>query len=125
MSIKREISIESCALAQGPYVQGLVYNGMIYASQIGIDKDGNLVEGGIRAQTKQIMDNFKAILESEGSSMDKIIQCTIYIVNMEDAPAMNEVYASYFTNPYPSRCCVQVAGMSDGAVVEMSLTAAL
>lgn len=125
MSIKREISIESCALAQGPYVQGLVYNGMIYASQIGIDKDGNLVEGGIRAQTKQIMDNFKAILESEGSSMDKIIQCTIYIVNMEDAPAMNEVYASYFTKPYPSRCCVQVAGMSDGAVVEMSLTAAL
>lgn len=125
MSIKREISIESCALEQGPYVQGLVYNGMIYASQIGIDKDGNLVEGGIRAQTKQIMDNFKAILESEGSSMDKIIQCTIYIVNMEDAPAMNEVYASYFTKPYPSRCCVQVAGMSDGAVVEMSLTAAL
>ncbi len=125
MSIKREISIESCALAQGPYVEGLVYNGMIYASQIGIDKDGNLVEGGIRAQTKQIMDNFKAILESEGSSMDKIIQCTIYIVNMEDAPAMNEVYASYFTKPYPSRCCVQVAGMSDGAVVEMSLTAAL
>ena len=125
MSIKREISLESCALAQGPYVQGLVYNGMIYASQIGIDKDGNLVEGGIKAQTKQIMENFKAILESEGSSMDKVIQCNIYIVNMEDAPAMNEVYASYFTKPYPSRCCVQVAGMSGGAVVEMSLTAAL
>ena len=125
MSIKREISIESCALAQGPYVQGLDYNGMIYASQIGIDKDGNLVEGGIKAQTKQIMENFKAILESEGSSMDKVIQCNIYIVNMEDAPAMNEVYASYFTKPYPSRCCVQVAGMSGGAVVEMSLTAAL
>lgn len=123
--MKREISIDSCALAQGPYVQGLVYNGMIYSSQIGIDKDGNLVDGGVKEQTKQIMENFKLILESEGSSMDKIIQCNIYIVNMEDAPLMNEVYASYFTKPYPSRCCVQVAGMSGGAVVEMSLVAAL
>ena len=123
--MKREITIDSCALAQGPYVQGLVYDGMIYSSQIGIDKDGNLVEGGVKEQTKQIMENFKLILESEGSSLDKIIQCNIYIVNMEDAAAMNEVYASYFTKPYPSRCCVQVAGMSGGAVVEMSIKAAL
>ena len=123
--MKKEISIDSCALAQGPYVQGLIADNKIYASQIGIDKDGNLVPGGIKAQTKQIMENFKLILESQGSSMDKIIQCNIYIVNMEDAPAMNEVYASYFTKPYPSRCCVQVAGMSGGAVVEMSLTALL
>lgn len=123
--MKREISIDSCAIAKGPYVQGLVVDDRIYASQIGIDKDGNLVEGGIKAQTKQIMENFKAILESEGSSLDKVIQCNIYIVNMDDAPLMNEVYASYFTKPYPSRCCVKVAGMSDGAVVEMSLIAAL
>lgn len=123
--MKREISIDSCALAQGPYVQGLVYDGMIYSSQVGIDKEGNLVEGGIKEQTKQIMENFKLILESEGSSLDKIIQCNIYIVDMKDAAAMNEVYASYFTKTYPSRCCVQVAGMSGGAVVEMSIKAAL
>lgn len=123
--MKKEISIDECALAQGPYVQGLIYNGMIYASQIGIDKNGKLVEGGIKQQTKQIMDNFKLILESQGSSMDKVVQCNIYVVNMEDAQFMNEVYSEYFTKPYPSRCCVQVAGMSDGALVEMSLVAAL
>ncbi|MCH3964447.1 MAG: Rid family hydrolase [Clostridium sp.] len=123
--MKKEISIESCALAQGPYVQGLVYNNMIYASQIGIDKYGNLAKGGIQQQTRQIMENFKLILESQGSGMDKVIQCTIYIVNMEDVQLMNRIYSEYFTKPYPSRCCVQVAGMSDGALVEMSLVAAL
>lgn len=123
--MKKEISIESCAMAQGPYVQGLVYNNMIYASQIGIDKYGNLAKGGIQQQTRQIMENFKLILESQGSGMDKVIQCTIYIVNMEDAQLMNRIYSEYFTKPYPSRCCVQVAGMSDGALVEMSLVAAL
>ena len=121
--VKREILIDSISKAQGPYVQGLVSNNRIYSSQLGLDPEGNLVEGGITNQTRQTMDNFKAVLEAEGMSMDDIVQCTIYIADINYIPQMNEVYIQYFQKPLPSRCCVQVAGMAGGALVEMSIIA--
>ncbi|MFT8361991.1 MAG: Rid family detoxifying hydrolase [Sporolactobacillus sp.] len=122
--MKRAIDCAACAPAAGPYVQGLVYENLIFSSQIGIDRNGNLVEGGITTQTKQIMENFREILNCEGLSLDDIIQCTIYIVDMNDAAPMNDVYSSYFSKPYPSRCCVAVQKMADGARVEMQIIAA-
>ena len=123
MKKQQEIFCKDVAEAAGPYVQGLKFGNFVYATQVGIDKDGNLVSGGIKAQTGQTMENIRLVLEDAGSSMDKVLKCTIYIANAEDKPGMNEVYQSYFTDPFPSRCCVQVAGMEGGALVEMQVEA--
>ncbi len=118
-----EIMTDKCPPAAGPYVQGLQFENLVFATQVGIGADGALVEGGIEAQTRQTMENIKAVLEAAGSSMEKVLKCTIYIANAEDKSGMNAVYSSYFTDPFPSRCCVQVAGMADGALVEMEVMA--
>ncbi len=120
--MKKEIICSEVAQAAGPYVQGLTYNGMVYCTQVGIDKSGNLVEGGISAQTKQTMENIRLVLEEAGSCMENVLKCTIYIANPEDKPGMNEVYKSYFKDPFPARCCV-IAGMEGGALVEMQVEA--
>ena len=123
--MKKQCEIVSKAVAEaaGPYVQGLRYGNFVYVTQVGIDRMGNLVEGGIEAQTKQTMENIRLVLEEAGSSMDHVLKCTIYIARAEDKPGMNEVYRSYFTDPFPARCCVQVAGMEGGALVEMQVEA--
>lgn len=120
---KEEIFCPECAEAAGPYVQGLKYGQFVFATQIGIDKEGYLAKGGIEAQTKQAMENLKMILETAGSDMKNILKCTIYIADAADKPGMNRIYQSYFSDPFPARCCVQIAGMSDGALVEMEVVA--
>ncbi|WP_283674003.1 RidA family protein [Butyricicoccus sp. Marseille-Q5471] len=121
--MKQEIFCKDVAEAAGPYVQGLTFGSMVYATQVGIDRDGALVGGGIEAQTRQTMENLRLVLEQAGSSMDKVLKCTIYIANAADKPGMNAVYQTYFSDPFPSRCCVQVAGMEGGALVEMQVEA--
>ena len=123
MKKQQEIFCDNVAEAAGPYVQGLTFGNFVYATQVGIDGTGALVAGGIQAQTRQTMENLRIVLEKAGSSMEKVLKCTIYIANAADKPGMNEIYQSYFTDPFPSRCCVQVAGMSDGALVEMQVEA--
>ncbi|MGH7844899.1 MAG: RidA family protein [Candidatus Binatia bacterium] len=111
--------------AIGPYEQAIKINGFIYtAGQIGLDpKTGNLVEGGIAAETMQVLENLKAVLEAAGSSMDQVIKTTVFLTNMSDFAAVNEVYEEYLGHARPARSTVVVAGLPKGALIEIDLVA--
>jgi len=90
-------------------IDNLVYT----AGQVGVKSDtGELAGSGIQEQTKQVMENIKLLLEAAGSSMDKVIKCLVFITDMRDFQAMNEVYKSYFEKDPPARSCVQVAALA-------------
>ena len=115
------IATENAPSAIGPYSQAVVSNGMLFASgQIPLDsKSGEIVPGGISAQTKQVLDNLMAVVEASGASMSQVVKVTIYIVDMAQFAVVNEIYGSYFSAPFPARACVQVSALPKGVEVEM------
>lgn len=110
--------------AIGPYSQGVQWDSLIFTSgQLPIDISSGTFPDGISAQTKQSIENVKAILESAGSSLDKVLKTTIFIKNMDDFGKVNKVYNSYFTKEYPARSCVEVARLPKDALVEIEVIA--
>jgi len=111
--------------AIGPYAQAVKINGVVYtAGQIPIDpKTGNFVEGGINEQTRQVLENLKAVLAAAGSSLDQVVKATVFLKNIGDFPAMNEVYEEYLGTAKPARSTVAVADLPRGALVEIDLVA--
>ena len=110
------------SLASGlPFSEGVRVNGMIYLSgQIPLDPaTGKIVEGGIQAQARQTMDNIRATLERYGSSMDRVVKCTVMIRDMDDWAAFNEVYVTYFPGPKPARSAFGASGLALGAMLEV------
>jgi 2-iminobutanoate/2-iminopropanoate deaminase len=109
----------------GPYSQAIIANGMIYtAGQIAlIPSTGAMAEGGIQAQTQQVFENLRAVLESAGSGLNKVVKTTVFLQNMDDFAAMNEVYASFFIEKPPARSTVEVARLPRGALVEIEVVA--
>ena len=95
------------------------------AGQVGVDPEtGELAGPGIQEQTRQVMDNIKMLVEAAGSSMDKVFKCLVFITDMNDFQAMNEVYKTYFTSNPPARSCVQVAALaSPDMIVEIEAIA--
>ena len=122
---KEAVRSDAAPKAIGPYEQGILVGGFLFtAGQIPLDpKTGNLVEGGIVAQTRQVLENLKAVLEAGGSSLDRVIKATVFLRNMADFPAMNEVYAEYFGASKPARSTVAVADLPRGALIEIDLVA--
>jgi 2-iminobutanoate/2-iminopropanoate deaminase len=122
---RKSVETEKAPKAIGPYVQAIKANGFIYtAGQIPIDpKTGNFVEGGIIEQTRQVLENLKAVLAASGSSANQVVKTTVYLKNMTDFGAMNEVYAEYFGNVKPARSTVAVAELPRGALIEIDLVA--
>ena len=124
--MKREaIRTDGAPKAIGPYEQAIRANGFVFtAGQIPINpKTGNLIEGGIAAQARQVLENLKAVLEASGSALDQVVKATVFLKNMSDFPAMNEVYAEYFGNSKPARSTVAVTEVPKGALVEIDLVA--
>ncbi|MGH7774952.1 MAG: RidA family protein [Candidatus Binatia bacterium] len=124
--MKREaIKTDDAPKAIGPYEQAIRVNGLVYtAGQIPLDpKTGNLIDGGIAAQTRRVMENLKGVLEASGSSLDRVVKATVFLKNMADFPAMNEVYAEYLGNSKPARSTVAVADLPRGALIEIDLVA--
>jgi 2-iminobutanoate/2-iminopropanoate deaminase len=124
--MNREIvQTETAPKAIGPYAQAIKAGGFIYtAGQIPIDpKTGDFVSGGIAAQTRQVLENLKAVLESGGSSLDKVVKATVFLRNMGEFAAMNEVYAEYLGHAKPARSTVAVSELPRGALVEIDLVA--
>ena len=122
---REPVQTDNAPKAIGPYQQAIKANGFIYtAGQIPIDpKTGNFVEGGIAAQTRQVLENLKAVLEAGGSSLDRVVKATVFLKNMADFAAMNEVYAQYLGSAKPARSTVAVAELPRGALVEIDLVA--
>ncbi|HNB22471.1 MAG TPA: RidA family protein [Candidatus Melainabacteria bacterium] len=121
------VATDSAPKAIGPYSQAIVMNGMVFVSgQIPIDPaSGNLVEGPIADQTKQVMSNLSAILEAAGAGLARVVKTTVYLKDMGDFVEMNEVYGSYFPDHKPARATVQVAKLPRDVGVEIDCIAVL
>lgn len=112
--------------AIGPYSQGIVIGqGMVFtAGQVAIiPSTGQVLEGDIRAQTKQVLENLAAILVQAGSRMDAVVKTTVYLTDMNDFPAMNEVYAGFFPSTPPARTTVEVSRLPRDVRVEIDAVA--
>ena len=124
---KNIIATANAPAAIGPYSQAIDCGSFIVTSgQIPIDPaTGNLVEGGITAQTRQSLTNVKAVVEAAGLTMDHVAKTTVFLQNMADFAAMNAVYAEFFTEGnYPARSAVEVGALPKGALVEIEAIAA-
>ena len=122
---KEIINTDKAPKAIGPYSQAVKAGGFLFTSgQIPIDPaTGEMVEGDIRQQVKQVLDNLKAILEAAGVGLKDVIKTTVFIADMNDFAAINEVYAEYFGSNSPARSCVQVAKLPKDAGVEIETIA--
>ena len=111
--------------AVGPYSQGVRVGDWLFLSgQIPLDpRTGELVEGGVEAQTERVLENLKAVLEAGGMGLEDVVQVTVYMTDLEEFGAMNGVYASYFPGDPPARVTVGVASLPKGAKIEISLVA--
>lgn len=119
------ISTDKAPQAVGPYSQAISANGFVFVSgQIAIDPaTGQLNQGSTAEQTRQVLMNVSAVLESAGSSLDKVVKATVFIKNMNDFQAMNEVYAEFFAKTKPARACVEVARLPKDVLVEIDAIA--
>ena len=119
------IKTESAPAAIGPYSQAVRAGGFIFASgQIPLDpKTGEFVAGGVAEQTEQVMRNLSAVLEAAGSGMERIVKTTVFLADMNDFAAMNEVYGRYFKENPPARATVQAARLPRDARVEIEVIA--
>ena len=109
----------------GPYSQAVKINGLLYLSgQIPLDpKTNEMISGDIKAQTERVLENIKGILESAGSNLHHVVKTTVFLKDMNEFPAMNEVSAKYFTAAHPARSTVQVARLPKDASVEIEVIA--
>ena len=122
----KTVATKNAPAAIGPYSQAQIVNGLVYTSgQIGIDPAvGALVEG-LDAQANQVFKNLSQLLKAAGSDMSKVIKTTVFIKDMNDFGKVNEIYAKYFTEPFPARSCVEVARLPKDALVECEVIAEL
>ena len=121
------IHTDNAPAAIGPYSQAIEVNGFVFASgQIPIDPaTGNFVEGGIKEQTRQALTNAQNILKAAGTDLAHVVKTTVYLDSMDDFAAMNEVYAEFFSQPFPARrSAVAVEKLPKGALVEVEVLAA-
>jgi len=123
--VKQIIKTDRAPQAIGPYSQAVKTNGFVYASgQVAIDPaTGQFVDGGIVEQTEQVLRNLTAVLEAAGTSLDQVIKTTVFLADMADFAAMNEVYAKFFGSEPPARATVQAAGLPRDARVEIEVVA--
>jgi 2-iminobutanoate/2-iminopropanoate deaminase len=125
---KSAVSTENAPAAIGPYSQAIEIGEMIYTSgQVGLDpRTGQIVDGGIREQTVRVLENLKAILAAVRSDLQKVVKTTVYLKNMSDFVAMNEIYATYLAKDgwvAPARSTVEVARLPKDALVEIEVIA--
>ena len=123
--MKRVIKTAKAPSAIGPYGQAIQVGNLVYTSgQIPIDPStGAFVEGGIKEQTRQSLQNVKSILEEAGLTMCDVLKTTVFMADMNDFAEMNAVYAEFFTEPYPARSAVAVKTLPKGALVEIEVVA--
>ncbi|HKP54477.1 MAG TPA: RidA family protein [Chloroflexia bacterium] len=125
---KERIYTDHAPAAIGPYSQGIRFGNVVYtAGQVGLDPaTGTLVEGGIAEQTRRALDNLAAVLQAAGTNFAAVLKTTVFLADMGDFAAMNDVYGSYFSNTHPpARSTVQVARLPKDALVEIECIATL
>ncbi len=124
--MKKNINTSAAPAAIGPYSQAIEANGMVFVSgQLPVDPaTGNFAEGGIKELTRQSLTNMQAILKEAGLTLDNVVKTTVFLADMADFAEMNEVYAEFFSAPFPARSAVAVKTLPKGARVEVECIAA-
>lgn len=124
--MKKVIATKAAPQAIGPYSQGIQAGGLLFVSgQIPlVPATGEMVAGGIEAQTTQVLDNLQAILTEAGASMDAAVKTTVYLKDIGDFAVVNAIYAKYFTKDCPARVCVEVSNLPKGALIEIDVIVA-
>ncbi|WP_438349405.1 RidA family protein [Paenibacillus sp. FA6] len=123
MSTNKEIiQTNDAPQAIGPYSQAVKVGGLLFTSgQLGIDPSTGLFPETVEGQTKQSLNNVKAIVEAAGGSMNQVVKSTVFLKDMNDFQVVNEIYSGYFAEPYPARSAVQVARLPKDALVEIEV----
>ena len=123
--MRNPVKTEKAPVPIGPYSQAIIEGDLVYVSGQGpVDpRTREKVTGDVRAQTSQTLANIQAILEAAGSSLDKVLRCNVYLTNIKDFAAMNEVYNRAFTAPYPARTTIQAAALPGDIEVEIDCIA--
>ena len=124
--MKNPISTTKAPAAIGPYSQAIEAGGMVFVSgQLPINPEtGEFAEGGVKELTRQSLTNMQHILAEVGLTLDNVVKTTVFLADMSDFAAMNEVYAEFFSAPYPARSAVAVKTLPKGALVEIECIAA-
>ncbi|MBI4062944.1 MAG: RidA family protein [Elusimicrobia bacterium] len=122
---KRAVTADNAPKAIGPYSQGISAGDFVFVSgQTPLEPaTGNLINGDIRAQTERVLNNVQAVLEAAGLDFSRVVKTNVYLKNMSDFAAMNEVYAKFFKEPYPARATIGVAELPKNALVEIEAIA--
>lgn len=124
--MKKEIRSDAAPLPIGPYSQAVRSGNLIFlAGQIGIDPETGQLAEGTQAQARQVMENLKAVLQQAGATMDDVVRCDIHLADLSEFKLVNEIYASYFSAPYPARVTVQSASLPRGARLEIAAIATI
>lgn len=123
---KQVVKVHEAPLPIGPYSQAVKHGGLVFVSgQLGMDKETKKLEASVRDQTATALTHMRTILEASGSGMDCVLKTTIFLADMNDFPAVNEVYGTYFVDEPPARSTVQVAKLPLGGLVEIEAVAFL
>lgn len=124
--MKKVINTTNAPAAIGPYSQGLIVGDLVYTSgQLPLNPETKVLETEIKAATKQSLENCKAILEAAGTSLDKVFKTTVFVKDLADFAAVNEVYGQYFNEAPPARSCVQIAKLPMDAPIEIEVIATI
>lgn len=123
--MKKVITTDMAPKAIGPYSQAIMAEDLLFASgQIAIDPaKGELVEGGIEAQAKQVMENIKNLLAAAGMDFSSVVKTTIFLTDINNFSLINDIYGSYFSKEPPARSCVEVSHLPKGALIEIEVIA--
>ena len=125
--MRKAVSTELAPVAIGPYSQAIAAGAMLFVSgQLPLDPStGQMARGDIRELTHQVMRNIRAVVEAAGASLDAVVRCTIYLADLNDFGAVNEVYGTYYPPPAPARATVEVARLPRDARIEIDAIAVL
>ena len=123
--MKKQIATDKAPAALGPYSQAIQAGGLLFASgQVPIvPVTGELAGADIETQAKQVFDNLREVLAAAGTDFGKVVKTTVFLTDLSNFATVNEIYAGYFTAPYPARSCVQIAALPKGALLEVELIA--
>ena len=116
----KQISTDKAPAAIGPYSQAIRSGNMLFCSgQIPVDPETGIIPEGVKAQAEQALTNVKNLIAAAGSSIENVIKTTVFIKDMNDFAVINEIYAKYFTDPFPARSCVEVARLPKDVLLEV------
>ena len=126
MTVRAEVHTSAAPAAIGPYSQGVRASGFVFTSgQIGADPSDGAMVDGVAAQADRALRNLAAVLAEAGSSLERVVKTTIFLTDMNDFAAVNEVYARHLSAPFPARSTIAVKALPKGALVEIEMVALL